>query len=253
MHACNYSELSHQQQGSCRSRYILILLCCRVLTASQPDARADVAAIARQITAIYEVHAPGKIGKVPGLLEKYVGAEEALLLSVREKYGVSEDAHAAPPVERKEVEQKFDITQLGEPVRTTGALADLPEAVASLHARTLGVSDMRGLFGEAGLSEFRRRYGAAPLLAKSVHVPSSISQFFSTSAMHALLAGNKAPKTAYARDGFDFDKNAIPSASPTSPPSPFAVYLAVRLHPAGLLFASLQHGSLINPSTRAVK
>ena len=29
------------------------------------------------------------------------------------------------------------------------------------------------------------------------------------------------------RDGFDFDKDAIPSASASSPPSPFAVYLAV--------------------------
>jgi hypothetical protein len=206
----------------------IMLCCCLVLGASQPNTGADLAAIARQITAIYEVHAPDKVGKVPGLLEKYAGVEEALLLSVREKYGAGVSDVQQATIEQGEAD-RFDVKYIGEPVGSTGTLADLPAATADLHARSLGISDMRGLFGEAALPEFRRRFGTAPLLAKAVHAPSAISQFFSTSAMHALLAGNNAPKSVYARDGFDFDKNVIPSASPTSPPSPFAVYLAVRL------------------------
>ena len=213
------------------------LCCCTVLPAPTAGSTTapDVTAIAQQITAIYEMHAPNKLGKVPELLQKYAGAEDALLLSVKEKYGVDDapqTAPATPPPSGQDPSGKVERQDPGEPVENAGTLADLLAAVGQLHARTLGIGDMRGLFGDAALPEFRRRWGAAPMLAKTVHDPSSISQFFSSSAMHALLAGNNAPKSVYARDGFsfDFDKNAIPSASPTSPPSPFAVYLAVWLH-----------------------
>ena len=215
---------------------VVYVLCCWAVLTPAPAAGSttgpDVTAIAQQISAIYAVHAPNKLGKVPGLLQKYAGAEDALLLSVKEKYGVSDAPQTAPltPPPPSDQAGGTEGQDPGVPVGNAGTLADLSAAVGQLHARKLGIGDMRGFVGDAALPEFRRRWGAAPMLAKTVHDPSSISQFFSTSAMHALLAGNKAPKSVYARDGFDFDKNAIPSASPTSPPSPFAVYLAVRLH-----------------------
>ncbi len=41
-----------------------------------------------QIAALYEKHAPEKLDKVPGLLEKYKGSEAKLLRTIQEKYGV---------------------------------------------------------------------------------------------------------------------------------------------------------------------
>ena len=62
--------------------------------ASQP-AEEDYGA---QLRTLYASKNPSKVGEIPRLLEKYKGKEEALLASVRKKYGVKEgEALPAPP------------------------------------------------------------------------------------------------------------------------------------------------------------
>ena len=46
---------------------------------------------ADEIKRLYEKHNPSKLDSVPGLLQKYAGAERDLLLAVRKKYGLNED------------------------------------------------------------------------------------------------------------------------------------------------------------------
>ena len=45
--------------------------------------------IIREIRDVYAEHNPDKLASVPGLLAKYAGQEQALLDSVRQKYGVA--------------------------------------------------------------------------------------------------------------------------------------------------------------------
>ena len=225
-----------------------LLLQCELGSGSAPEPP-STAAIAAQIAALYEQHAPEKADKVPALLEKYAGAEAALLSSIMEKYGVA-DAGAPPAAEPSppspppagggggggggwgrppavEAPAAEGHSQLGRPViADPRAPADLAAAVSELHTRTLSVADMSGLFGDKALPEFLARWGEAPLHTSGVHPPTAALEFFSGASMHALLAGDRAPKSVYARDGFDFDKDRVPSASASSPPSPFAVYLS---------------------------
>jgi hypothetical protein len=42
--------------------------------------------VVREIRTIYETHNPGGLAKVPGLLQRYAGSEEELLLRLRDKY-----------------------------------------------------------------------------------------------------------------------------------------------------------------------
>eukprot|EP01043_Picozoa_sp_COSAG02_P045867 COSAG02_NODE_4237_length_5599_cov_6.352000_2_plen_263_part_00 len=50
-----------------------------------------------QIVALYEKHAPEKLDKVPGLLEKYKGSEAKLLRTIQEKYGDTSASSPPPP------------------------------------------------------------------------------------------------------------------------------------------------------------
>ena len=72
--------------------------------ASQP-AEEDYGA---QLRTLYASKNPSKVGEIPRLLEKYKGKEEALLASVRKKYGVKE-GEALPAASR----EKLRATEAG--------------------------------------------------------------------------------------------------------------------------------------------
>ena len=65
----------------------------------QEEEPAKELTVAEEITALYKQHNPEKLDKVPGLLEKYKGAEAKLLRTIQEKYGVEVTEPPPPPAD----------------------------------------------------------------------------------------------------------------------------------------------------------
>lgn len=107
----------------------MLLLLLLSLSLIQTAGAATVAEIGEQILQLYRVHNPAKVDAVPALLTKYQGAEEQLLATIREKYGVPEEeeeqaaavaSEAAavappppPPGPEKQLEEATALPELG--------------------------------------------------------------------------------------------------------------------------------------------
>ena len=175
----------------------------------------DAATTAEQITALYAEHNPSKLDSVPALLEKYAANLDGLLASVREKYTSLQQAEV----------QLWEEVALASPVESAGP--GLGAAVRQLNRRQLGAADMAGLLGRAALPVFLERWASAPLHASAVHSAAETAAIFSGSALHAVLAADRAPKSVHVRDGFGFDVEGLePASDKGGGPGPFAAYLA---------------------------
>jgi len=68
---------------------------------------ADVDEIKREITEIYSIHNPQKLGQLGALWQKYAGREAQMLAGVRNKYGVSDGGRSGHSVTRREIERLY--------------------------------------------------------------------------------------------------------------------------------------------------
>ncbi len=74
----------------------MLVLCGLLCVVSSSSSSADE--IEAQIVALYQQHNPSKLSAIPGLMAKYAGAEEELLVTIREKYGLgSQDVQQQGP------------------------------------------------------------------------------------------------------------------------------------------------------------
>ncbi len=75
----------------------------------------DLDAIKREVTEIYSIHNPQKLGQLGALWRKYEGREAVMLAGVRSKYGVADGGRSGHSVTRREIERlysKFEPAKL---------------------------------------------------------------------------------------------------------------------------------------------
>ena len=89
----------------------LVRLCLLAAAIAQQSARAQEAQ-KDEIRSIYRRFNPDKLAALPRLFEKYEGAEQELLDSVREKYGVAAEEGGARPERIRVIDGVFDAKEL---------------------------------------------------------------------------------------------------------------------------------------------
>ena len=67
----------------------------------------EIDAIKREVTEIYSIHNPQKLGQLGALWQKYAGREEVMLAGVRSKYGVAGGGRSGHSVTRREIERLY--------------------------------------------------------------------------------------------------------------------------------------------------
>ena len=76
------------------------------------SAASTTAEIEAEILALYQKHNPAKVSGIPGLMSKYSGSEEALLQTIRDKYGVEAGAPGRSTDDKKPAATK--VTRSGD-------------------------------------------------------------------------------------------------------------------------------------------
>lgn len=129
----------------------------------------DVDVIKKEVTEIYAVHNPQKLGQLGTLYQKYAGREAAMLAGVRSKYGVVDGGRSGHSVTRREIERlyaEFEPAKLNQVGRLCfehgeGALLKL---VRDQYAEATPESTPRHSEQEKLLDEAdQRRYGGVVL------------------------------------------------------------------------------------------